>query len=47
MKTKVSFFLAIAVVALVLASCGAGRSASCDAYGSVKSTNQSADFASK
>jgi outer membrane lipoprotein SlyB len=38
MKTKFTLVLTVAVVALVLASCGSGRTASCDAYGSVNST---------
>jgi len=46
MKTKFTLILAVAVVTLVLASCGSGRHASCDAYGSVQQT-ESSDLASK
>jgi len=46
MKTKFTLVLTAAVVALVLASCGSGRHASCDAYGSVQQTETS-DLASK
>lgn len=47
MKTKFTLILAVAAVTLVLASCGSGRMASCDAYSSVQQTNQSGDLASK
>jgi hypothetical protein len=46
MKRNFTLVLTVAVVALVLASCGSGRTASCDAYGSVQQT-ESSDLASK
>jgi hypothetical protein len=46
MKRNFTLVLTLAVVALVLASCGSGRTASCDAYGSVQQT-ESSDLASK
>jgi len=46
MKTKFALLLSAVVTTLVLASCGAGRTASCDAYGSVE-TQQNNDLASK
>jgi hypothetical protein len=46
MKTKLTLMICVAVVAVVLASCGAGRTASCDAYGSVQQTENS-DLAAK
>jgi hypothetical protein len=46
MKTKITLILSAIVVTIVLASCGGGRIASCDAYGSVQQT-QSSDLASK
>ncbi|MEN9742957.1 MAG: hypothetical protein RLZZ65_762 [Bacteroidota bacterium] len=47
MKTKSILFLAAFVAVFVLASCGAGRKASCDAYGSLNQTEQSADLATR
>ena len=46
MKTKITLILSAVVVSIILASCGGGRIASCDAYGSVQQT-QSNDMASK
>jgi hypothetical protein len=46
MKTKFTLLICAAVVTVVLASCGAGRTASCDAYGSIQQTENS-DLASK
>jgi hypothetical protein len=47
MKTKTTFILAAFATLLVLASCGAGRTASCDAYGSLEQTTQNADLATR
>lgn len=46
MKTKLTLVFTAAVVALILASCGSGRTASCDAYGSTQQT-ESSDLAAK
>jgi hypothetical protein len=46
MKTKVTLILSAIVVSIVLTSCGGGRIASCDAYGSIQTT-ESSDLASK
>jgi len=46
MKTKITLILSAIVVSIVLASCGGGRIAHCDAYGSVQTTETS-DLASK
>jgi hypothetical protein len=46
MKTKLTLVLAAVVMTVALASCGAGRKASCDAYGSTNQTTVS-DLASK
>ena len=46
MKTKFTLLICAAVVSVILASCGAGRTASCDAYGSIQQTENS-DLASK
>jgi hypothetical protein len=46
MKTKITLILSVVVASIVLASCGGGRIASCDAYGSVQQT-QTSDLASK
>jgi len=46
MKSKFTLILAVAIVTFILASCGSGRHASCDAYGSVQHT-ESSDLASK
>jgi hypothetical protein len=47
MKTKSFLFLAAFVTLIMLASCGAGRTASCDAYGKLEQTTQSADLATR
>ena len=39
MKTKSTFILAVFATLLVLASCGAGRKAGCDAYGKLEQNN--------
>jgi hypothetical protein len=47
MKTKITFaFLSLLFVAGILASCGAGGKATCDAYGQAK-IKQNSDLASK
>jgi len=46
MKTKITLILSAIVVSIVLASCGGGRMATCDAYGKVQTTETS-DLASK
>jgi hypothetical protein len=46
MKTKITLILSAVVASIVMASCGGGRIASCDAYGSVQTT-ESSDLASK
>lgn len=47
MKSKSTFIVAALFAVLFLASCGAGRKASCDAYGSVQQTEQNADLATR
>jgi hypothetical protein len=47
MKTKSIFILAAFATLLVLASCGAGRTASCDAYGNLEQTTNNADLATR
>jgi hypothetical protein len=46
MKNKFSIILIIAFVTVFLASCGAKKSANCDAYGSIKQIENS-DLATK
>jgi hypothetical protein len=46
MKNKFSIILIIAFVSVILASCGAKKSANCDAYGSIKQIENS-DLATK
>lgn len=47
MKTKTTFILAAFVALLVLTSCGAGRKASCDAYGKLEQSTQNTDLATR
>lgn len=47
MKSKSTFIVTALFAVLFLASCGAGRKASCDAYGSVQQTEQNADLATR
>ncbi|MEJ6590083.1 MAG: hypothetical protein QNL43_09825 [Crocinitomicaceae bacterium] len=35
MKTKATFLFLLAFLTTILISCGSGRTASCDAYGSI------------
>jgi hypothetical protein len=46
MKSKSTFILIAFATLFVLASCGAGRKASCDAYGSLEKT-QNNDLATR
>lgn len=46
MKSKFSIILIIAFVSVISASCGAKKSANCDAYGSIKQIENS-DLATK
>lgn len=46
MKNKFSIILIIAFVSIILASCGAKKSANCDAYGSIQEIENS-DLATK
>jgi hypothetical protein len=46
MKTTIKIVLVAFVSTLILASCGAGRKASCDAYGSIQQIENN-DLASK
>ncbi len=41
MKNKFSIILIIAFVSVILASCGAKKSANCDAYGSIQEIENS------
>lgn len=47
MKTKTTFILAAFATLIVLASCGAGRKASCDAYGKLEQSTTAADLATR
>jgi hypothetical protein len=47
MKTKTTFILAAFATLLVLASCGAGRKASCDAYGNLDQATENTDLATR
>ena len=40
MKTKATLLFLLAFVTTILISCGSGRTASCDAYGSIDTENQ-------
>jgi|TARA_B100000768_G_C11162195_1_gene325037 hypothetical protein len=40
MKTKATLLFLLAFVTTILISCGSGRTASCDAYGSIDADNQ-------
>jgi len=40
MKTKATLLFLLAFVTTILISCGSGRTASCDAYGSIDIDNQ-------
>jgi len=46
MKNKFSIILIIAFVSVILVSCGAKKSAGCDAYSSIQETENS-DLATK
>jgi len=46
MKNKFSIILIIAFVSVILASCGAKKSANCDAYGSLQQ-KENGDLATK
>ena len=46
MKNKFSIILITAFVSVILASCGAKKSANCDAYGSIQEIENS-DLATK
>ena len=39
MKTKATLLFLLAFVTTILISCGSGRTASCDAYGSIDNTD--------
>lgn len=47
MKTKTTIILAAFATLFVLASCGAGRKASCDAYGNLEQTTENTDLAAR
>jgi hypothetical protein len=47
MKIKTTFILAAFATLLIMTSCGAGRKASCDAYGKLEQSTQNTDLAAR